>query len=115
MWGLLLLLLRLLLLRPKVAAVWGLLLLLLRLLMFEMTCGDSSGLLSECVSLFGLLCFFFLSLSLSLCNRNITLLWISIYKVFTLAEPWDVLLADFFFLLEIYYFNLIFFSPKTCS
>lgn len=63
-----------------------------------MTCGDSSGLLNECVSLFGLLCFFFsLSLSLSLCDWNTTLPEISIYKVFTLAEPWDVLLVDFFF------------------
>lgn len=63
-----------------------------------MTCGDSSG--------------FVFFLSLSLCNRNITLLWLSIYKVFTLAEPWNVLLVEFFFLLEIYYFNLIFFSKK---
>lgn len=57
-------------------------------------------------------CFVFFFLSLSLCNWNLTLPEISIHKVFTLAEPCDVLLVDFFFLLEIYYFNMIFFLQK---
>lgn len=65
-----------------------------------MTCGDSSG-------------FVFFFLSLSLCNWNITLPEISIYKVFPLAEPWDFLLVDLFFLSKNILLSICFFFSKN--